>query len=485
MQRKFVTNLALVIFINLLVKPFWILGVDRAVQNTVGAQNYGLYYTLFNFSFIFSILLDLGVTNFNSRSIARDQHLLSGYLSNITFIKILLAAVYFGITLTWAVVSGYKEVEIQWLIILACNQMLNSFILYYRSNLAGLHLFKTDSLISILDKLLMILFCIPMLTIPFLKAGFTIEWFIYAQTAAFLITAVVAGLLVHVRAEYFKLKFDRAMFSSLLKESYPYALMVLLMSVYNKIDTVMMERMLPDGDRETGLYAYAYRLLDAASMIAFLFSGLLLPMFARMIKQKQNVQELVKTSFSLLMIPSIVLAVTCFFYQQEVMELMYRSDTEYSSKIFGWLMFSFVAVANSYIFGTLITALGNIRLLNLISFTGVALNVLLNLWFLPRYGALGAAYTSLITFAAVTIWQTIYSIRQFNIPVAPAKLLRFGLFLVGAVFVAWMVKGIVAHWMLKAAACFTSGLLLALMLKLIPLKAVLQQFRGEIPVSQQ
>ena len=31
MQRKFLTNLILLLFLNLLIKPFWILGIDRAV----------------------------------------------------------------------------------------------------------------------------------------------------------------------------------------------------------------------------------------------------------------------------------------------------------------------------------------------------------------------------------------------------------------------------------------------------------------------
>ena len=69
MQKKFLRNLVLLVFLNLLVKPFWILGVDRQVQNVVGPEEYGLYFTIFNFSFLFYIFLDLGITNFNNRNI--------------------------------------------------------------------------------------------------------------------------------------------------------------------------------------------------------------------------------------------------------------------------------------------------------------------------------------------------------------------------------------------------------------------------------
>ena len=56
MQRKFLTNLGLLLFLNLLIKPFWIFGIDRTVQNTVGVEEYGFYFVVFNFSFLFNII---------------------------------------------------------------------------------------------------------------------------------------------------------------------------------------------------------------------------------------------------------------------------------------------------------------------------------------------------------------------------------------------------------------------------------------------
>ena len=71
MQRKFITNLALLLFLNFLIKPFWLFGIDRTVQNSVLAEDYGIYFTLFNFSMLFNILLDVGITNFNNKNIAQ------------------------------------------------------------------------------------------------------------------------------------------------------------------------------------------------------------------------------------------------------------------------------------------------------------------------------------------------------------------------------------------------------------------------------
>src|SRR5690606_8026325 len=83
MQRKFITNLALLLLLNLLIKPFWIFGIDRTVQNMLGAEVYGKYYALLNFSFLLNILLDAGITNFNNKNISQHQHLVSKHFAGI------------------------------------------------------------------------------------------------------------------------------------------------------------------------------------------------------------------------------------------------------------------------------------------------------------------------------------------------------------------------------------------------------------------
>ena len=43
MQNRFIKNIIFLLFLNLLVKPFWILGIDREVQNLLGDASYGTY----------------------------------------------------------------------------------------------------------------------------------------------------------------------------------------------------------------------------------------------------------------------------------------------------------------------------------------------------------------------------------------------------------------------------------------------------------
>ena len=90
MKRKFIWNLLLVVVLNILIKPFYILGVDAEVINRVGASVYGNYFALINFSFLLNIILDLGITNFNVKNIAQHHHLLDKHFSGIITLRFLL-----------------------------------------------------------------------------------------------------------------------------------------------------------------------------------------------------------------------------------------------------------------------------------------------------------------------------------------------------------------------------------------------------------
>jgi O-antigen/teichoic acid export membrane protein len=154
MQKKFLTNLVLLLFLNVLIKPFYIFGIDRTVQNTVGDVNYGFYFTIFNFAFVFSIILDAGITSFNNRNIAQHVHLLNKHFSSLVILKFLLTFIYVAVIFIVAFILGYKGEQLTMLAWVGFNQFLLSFILYLRSNVSGLLMFRTDSFLSVLD-----LFC--------------------------------------------------------------------------------------------------------------------------------------------------------------------------------------------------------------------------------------------------------------------------------------------------------------------------------------
>lgn len=429
---------------------------------------------------LLNILLDLGITNFNNRNIAQHNFLLPKHLSNIIGLKFLLAIVYAIFSLVIAAIIGYDNIQFHLLVFLVFNQFLISFTLYLRSNISGLHLFRTDSLISVLDRSLMIIICSVLLFTNWFNIDFTINWFVYAQTMAYVITSLVTLGIVLKKSGRISIRFDFKFFRVFLRKSYPYALLILLMSFYNRIDSVMLERLLPEslGKEQAGIYAQAFRLLDAVSMFGVLFAGLLLPIFSKMIKQNENLSGMVKLSFTLLIVPAIVIAISSLYYSNEIMSVLYTSNSEHSSGILGILMVGFVGIATTYIFGTLLTANGSMKQLNLMAFAGMMLNIGLNVVLIPRFMAFGSAYASLTTQLFTGAIQLALAFHIFKLKIQSTFLVQIIVF-IGVVFTLGTLSKLIDQWFVAYLSMIIGSVFFAVLLKLFNLKDLYKIIRYE------
>ena len=486
MNNRFLKNIIFLLFINLLVKPFWILGVDRTVQNLVGDATYGTYLAIFNFSYLFYIILDIGLTNFNSKNIAQNNHLLSKHFVGISQAKILLSIGYFIIIFLIGLAIGYNTEQLKLLGIVGLNQVLLSFILYVRSNIAALLLFKTDSILSVLDRVLMILICSFLLWSGlFSQCNFNIYWFVYSQTISYIITLVIAIFIVLKHTGKLIIKFNLPFVLMIIKKSLPYALLVLLMSFYNRLEPVLIERILPKDISaiQAGIYAKAYRLFDAGNNISYLFSVILLPLFASIIKKGEDLQSLVKQSFSLMLTMTCLIAIVCIFYSQNLMELLYpkpeneiieiyNSRIHESSKILQILMGSFVSISITYIFGTLLTANGNLKQLNIVAAIGVILNVSLNFIFIPIFKAQGAAFTSLCVQFATCLIQFIIAKQAFNITFGAKFWISIFTFIVLTTISTSILKNTSLYWIYSFLISSCCGIIIAFITKLLDYKEI-------------
>ena len=476
MRKKFAGNLLLLIFANLLVKPFWIFGIDRVVQNKVGPAEYGTYFALFNFSFLFGIVLDFGLNNFNNRAIARHPSRLASYFPNLMVVKFALSLLYFLVAFIAAGLTGYSALQIKMLAALALNQVLLSYILYLRSNLTALHLFKVDSVISVMDRLLAIIFCSFFLYSGVWTDGyFDIDYFIYSQTAALFITGVIAFIFLRGRRG-FKLDLWRWRFvRAILLRSAPFALLGLLMTIYYRIDAIMLERMY--SAVETGIYAKSYRLLDAVNQFGYLFGVPLLPLFAGMIRRRENIEELLSFSAVIMFLFAASTAILCAFFGTEIMTLLYHRSDPYSIRIFSLLMISFIPISSVYIFGTLLTAHGSMKVLNLIAIGGIVINVGLNLIMIPTYGALGTTLATLFTQFVVALLHIIAVNTSFQIKWKWGLIVRLVTYIVLAIALSLALTYIPMHWMGRIVINATLLGALILLLQLVPL-SMLKRLRG-------
>jgi O-antigen/teichoic acid export membrane protein len=367
------------------------------------------------------------------------------------------------------------------MLLLGFNQFLISFIAYLRSNIAGLLLFWVDSIISVLDRSILIIICCFLLWGNVLGRELDIMDYVYAQTVSYGITAIIAFFIVLNKTQLAKFKLTRAFTMMIFKKSFPFAVLGMLMACYNRLDTVMVERMLPNGAEQAGIYAQGFRLLDAANMISVLFAGLLLPIFARMLKFKESVETLVKTAFVLLIVPGIIVAVGCWFYPTQLMSLLYKEHIEQAAVIFPILMSCFVATSTTYIFGTLLTANGNLRELNLMAACGILINVTMNLFLIPRFQAAGSAISSLTTQFLTALIQVLIAQSVFKFKINYRLLLTLVIFLMGVILINYFSQKInhrllpEAHrWMVNFAIMVIASAAWAFAIRILNIKSMLR-----------
>jgi O-antigen/teichoic acid export membrane protein len=99
-----------------------------------------------------------------------------------------------------------------------------------------------------------------------------------------------------------------------------------------------------------------------------------------------------------------------------VLELIYAEHTSAAAPSFVLLMYCFVGVCITYVFGTLLTAGGELRALNGVAATGAVMNIALNLVLIPRFQTEGAAWASLVTQLATAAVQVVLAAKAHMLP---------------------------------------------------------------------
>ncbi|MES2778625.1 MAG: oligosaccharide flippase family protein [Bacteroidota bacterium] len=426
MQKKFLSNLVITLGANLLVKPLWILGIDRTFQNRLGLEQYGIYTNLFTFSLILGLLLDFGINNYNSSSLARTPGLLTKQFVPLLSLKGLLGLVYVTLTLLLGMFYGFGKHELYLLVMLSLNQCMAYASTYFRSTLTGLQFYRTDAYISAVDRLTMLIGGTALLFLWTTEVS--IDVFVYLQSAGYFIAMLVSlgALTPHLKAIQFKMEWEQL--KPVFYKSLPYATLALIMMLYTRLDVLLIKKLLPEGDTENGMYAQSTRLLEAVNMMAVLVSGLLLPMFSAIIRKRQSITPLVKLAMMVLLVPAIMGVVFCYVYGSDIMNLLYLDTSDYQTSVFKLCISSVLPMCVMYVFGTLVTAKGKMTVLIRFALVALVFNVAANIYVIPRYGALGAAGVALVTHSIIAVSNTYVALTRLLLSITLVHLVKFPLF---------------------------------------------------------
>lgn len=423
MLKKYLSDIAFMQVLNLLVKPIWVLIIDAAVQDVLSPEVYGNYFALFNFSMLFFIVLDLGLNSFNITEVSRDNSKIASLAGSILGLKLLLSVVYVGIVFSVGYILGYTSQEFSLLIILCGIQILSSFVQYFRSIVASLQKFKLDGVFLVLDRILVIAFVSALLWGEIPVLSLTITRFALAQVLS--LSIVVLVLLVFLRNHLgnMRISFQLDSLRPLLKKAWPFAILVTLMGLYTYMDGVMIKQLV--GDAEAGTYALGYRLYFAILMFAQVFSVVLLPFFSKNIADSALIRSISGYTARLLLFGGLVASFITTVYSLDILTIINpgKANSD-SAEVLVLLIFGFVGASLTLVYGALLTAGKELKWLNRFAAITLLLNLILNLVLIPRYNAQGAAMatmTSQIFFGLICFFV---SVRKYNLHLTFTSFLR-------------------------------------------------------------
>lgn len=231
--------------------------------------------------------------------------------------------------------------------------------------------------------------------------------FAWATLAEFIVGAI--GLIIAYQYQGYSLKLWRwssALAKKLLKESWPLIFAGFTVMIYMKIDQIMLGQII--GNNAVGIYSVAARISEIWYFIPAAFSSSIAPSIfeAKRISAFLYYKKIQQLS-EVLVLVSLLIALPISLFSQQIVITLFGSEYKLASTILSihiWaslFVFLGVAVSSWYI------AEGFTKIAFQRTSFALSINILLNLFLIPKYSGVGAAIATLISYAVGHVFANV------------------------------------------------------------------------------
>ncbi|MFL5728935.1 MAG: oligosaccharide flippase family protein [Cytophagaceae bacterium] len=414
--------MSLVILLNLLIKPLWLL-LENMVQNDIGHDQYGVFSALFSLSFLFVSLSDLGINYYITQRLSIEPGELKSLFSNVFSFKIFLVIVYPVIIGCAGWLLRYSATELYFLVLLSFTQALLQFVYFFRANFQASQHFSIDSVISIIDKVLLI-----GIVLILMNYGLSLRNFILGRLLSVVLTFALAYACILHFYGWIKPSLNMKVMKQVILFSWPFALISVLYSINEKIDQVMIERIY--GAKEAGLYAAAYRWLDAFLMYIWTVMPIFFAKFSFNLNNRDETQKLFNSGQIICSVPFIYLFCFIYFYGDKFFMFLSNSsmiEIGEMTVILKILVFSALLSGFFSLFSTLLNSTGFVKPMSIAVGISIIINMVLNFVFIPKYGAAAAAVATGVSSFFLSVVSIVLVMRQGRVTISRLLLVKLSL----------------------------------------------------------
>jgi len=450
---RFFKGLSWLLILNILVKPVWLFLIDRKVQTTLGYEAYGRYFSILNLSYVLFFLSDIGISNMLNQRMADGKPV---NVVQLLRIKAVLLMIYFVV---FSFVGWLTHIS-DWSILLyvLVIQCLASLLIFFRNVISANQYFVTDALLSVIDKTLMILFCGSILYTSFLGK---ISLLLFLQIQSGCTAIAVLFSFVFILKKKLIARATKEKIENIVKQVLPFALIILLMSVHYRLDGFLLERIHPNGAMEAGIYASAYRLLEAGNMVGYLASSFLVAFVARNQKDKRSLEDAVLNTRHLLMFAALGVVSFVIMFASWINQVLYYSNSNYNSLVIQLCIASFPGYCLVHVYGSVLTGLARFNQFIFILVASVLLNIFLNVVLISYEGALGCCIAALVSQYFCGIATLILSTNALDLSLNRKSIFMYFLFaMLLSLFFYFGKDALINVWIILGIAVFVSLLFL-------------------------
>lgn len=202
-------------------------------------------------------------------------------------------------------------------------------------------------------------------------------------------------------------------FGVLVAQSWPLGIAALMTLTYDRVDTLIASWFLDKN--AVGNYYAAYNLFTSVFIFSNAFNTTMFSVISRKTSlSNQSVGETYRSALIFMLATGGIASFVLFQSADWIIRLLYTAKYDMASSSLQFLSLAIVFVFMSSLGGVTLNALGLQKVTMIFVSVGVALNVVMNFVFIPLYGVIGAAGTTVATEVCVCLATLVYLARYFH-----------------------------------------------------------------------
>ncbi|CAK3175473.1 Flippase [Vibrio crassostreae] len=363
------------------------------IAKYLGTHLFGVYSYIQSFVGLFVALTTLGLDGVVVREITKNQNQ-NIYIGTALLLRLMGAVL---LILTLSIVMYFYPHEYSSLM------MLYSLVFIIQAGLVFEYYFQSRVQGNIIGKVKIASLSLGiLLKVYVILTGGTLFDFI---TVLMIESGIVSFLLLMNYSKQeslinLKVRFKCAV--DLLKTSWPLIFSGFIMSVYMKIDQVMLYNML--SAEMNGIYASAVRISDSMNFIPVIICNVVFPLIIKLkSKSASKYRIATKSLHSLMLWGAVLLAGFFTIFSELIIRNTYGIDYIEAASVLSIYTWASIPVFLG-VSSTIWILSENLQKYKLImDVFGALLNIALNLYLIPKYGVVGAAYATLISYSLTLI----------------------------------------------------------------------------------